>query len=99
MHSAFEPFYLLVSFAGVFLTDAAVDALAPQVKAAALERAAHEGDGVGFSVAKLMKNGFEWRTVFPSHFDDAVAVLFGQRVGVFGRHIEINTPKTKWLRV
>jgi hypothetical protein len=25
--------------------------------------------------------------------------LVGQRVGVFGRHIEVNTPKPKWLRV
>ncbi len=83
----------------MFLTDAAVDALAPEIEATSLERAAHKGDGVGFGVAKLMKNGFERRAVFPSHFDDAVAVLVGQRVGVFGRHIEVNTPKPKWLRV
>lgn len=62
----------------VFLTHAAVYPFPPKVETAAFQLIAHQGNHGGFRKAKLGMNGFEWRAVFPGHFDDAIDVVRGQ---------------------
>ena len=71
----------IASWAGLLF---AVHPFAPHEVAAAFHVGTHEFNHVFFSQTKLNLNGFEGRTVFPAHFDDAVDVGFGKVVETSG---------------
>ena len=68
---AFKSFDAFCADGSVF-GPSAFDPFAPHVKGAALHVFAHDGSHLIFFDAVLHLNGFERRSIFPSHFDDAI---------------------------
>ena len=82
LSATFETIDLRVTFFQVFLANAAIDPLSPKSKTTRFKMLTHQFDHLGFGEAKLKKDGFKGRSIFPGHFDDTVFVYKGEHKGV-----------------
>jgi hypothetical protein len=58
----------------MFLTDARIYPLSPEIKTTALQCLAHQGYNLRFTQTKLCFDGVKTGSVFPGHFYDSVRV-------------------------
>lgn len=80
LSTAFESSDIGVAFLSVFGACTGVYALTPKVETAALQFPSHHFDDLRFTQSKLQVYRFEWRAVFPGHFDDPIEVSIRQSI-------------------
>jgi hypothetical protein len=86
LQGTFEPGNIGVSFLGMFLTNATVDPLPPEIETTAFEFAPHQRNNLRLTKCKLYPYRFKGRSIFPGHLDDSVNVFLLHPVKVvFGQ--------------
>jgi hypothetical protein len=60
----------------MLLANTSIDSLTPKVKTAAFEMFAHESYNLRLAFGKLKTNGFKRGSIFPSHFNNSIGIVF-----------------------